>query len=171
MRKIGSARVTVLAAIVGAGIVAGGCAPSPPASLTRVSHPTWLIGTAWRLVSIQGRQPPIGSDPTLVFGRSGDVSGDGPCNSFGGIFDYDSTGGAIRIGNLLSTKRACLEPARTEAERVYVQALRVVVDASVDQDGRLVLSGSGAELVLEVGPQSLGPAVVPPPSSAPAAAP
>jgi hypothetical protein len=41
-----------------------------------------------------------------------------------------------------------------------------VTDVSVDPAGRLVLSGSGAELVFEVGPQSF-PAGGPPSSRAP----
>jgi heat shock protein HslJ len=168
MRRIGTVRIAVLVAIVGVGFVAAACAPSPPASLTRVSRPTSLIGSAWQLVSMQGRQPPVGSELTLNFGRSGDVSGDGACNSFGGIFEYDASRGSIRIGNLLSTNRACLEPARNEVDRIYFQALGVVGDANIDPDGRLVLSGSGAELVFEVGPQSF-PAGEPPSSDAPGA--
>ena len=171
MRRIGSGRVAILIALVGVDVVAGACAPAPPASLTRVSHPASLAGTAWQLDSLQGRQPPLGAVLTLIFGRSGDVSGEGACNGFGGSFDYDASRGAIRIGRLLSTKRACLEPARNDADRIYFQALGVVADASVDSAGRLVLSGSGAELVLEVGPQPIGAPVEEQPTAAPSDAP
>ena len=99
------------------------------------------------------------------------LTGAGACNGFGAIFGYEAHRGAVRIGNLLSTKRACFEPALNEADRMYFEALGAVSDASVDSAGRLVLSGSDAELVFEVGPQSLGPTVPEPPSTAPSEAP
>jgi heat shock protein HslJ len=109
-------------------------------------RPATLDGTAWKLVAVQGR-PVAGSGASLAFARGG-VSGDGGCNRFGGSFSYESATGALTIDALASTKRACLEPARNDLEAAYLRALRGVSAATIDSEGRLVLSGSGAELVL-----------------------
>jgi putative lipoprotein len=150
--------------LVIAGLV-GACAAEPAASAIRVSHPTTLTGTTWRLVAIGGAAVPTGPDVTATFGP-GDVSGNGGCNSFGGAYRYDPTNGALAIGDLVSTKRACVEPLRNEVEAAALQALRTATRAEMDEAGRLVISGAGAELLLEVGPQPAG-APVPAPSSAP----
>ncbi len=157
-------RGLVLAAFVAAGLAA--CASEAAPSVVRVSHPVTLSGTTWTLVSIQDRRPPVGPDVTVTFGPT-DVSGDGGCNSYGGAYRYDPTNGALAIGDLVSTKRACVEPARNDLETAFFQALRGASAVSVDPDGRLVVTGSGAELVLAVGPQPGGPPVLPPASTAP----
>ena len=159
--SIASVGVLIMVALL-VSAIAGGCSPAAAPSLARDSHPATLEMTAWRLVAIQGRQPPAGSDATLHF-EAGRVAGNGGCNSFGGSYLYDVATGALAIGDLGSTKRACVEPARNDLEAAYFQALRGVATASVDPDGRLILGGSGAELVFVVGPQPGGPATVPTP--------
>ena len=144
-----------------------GCAAEPPASLIRISHPTTLAGTTWRLVSIEGRRPPVGPDLTLSFEPDGRVAGEGACNGFGGSFLYEAATGRLRIDDLVSTKRACVEPARNDVETAYFAALRTVADASGDPEGRLVLPGGGAELLLAVGPRPVGPPIEASPSSRP----
>lgn len=156
-------RTFALGLALSAALGMAACAPEPPPSIARVSHPTTLAGTTWRLVSLQGRQPPIGREVTLIFGPNGEVEGDGGCNSFAGIPSYDPATGALRIEQLVSTKRACVEPARNDVEVAYFQALRMVTRASIDAESRLVLQGSAAELVFEVGPRSIDPVVTPPP--------
>ena len=103
-------------------VVLGACAPEPPASLTRTSHPTTLVGTTWRLVTLQGRQPPGDRDLTITFGRT-EIAGEGPCNSFGATYGYLPASGALQVGGLVATKRACVEPARSEFEAVYFRGL------------------------------------------------
>lgn len=153
MRRLRAARLaSVRVVAVFVLIVSGACAPAPSASLIRVSHPASLVGTAWRLVSIDGHKPPSSPDVTIAFGPS-DISGDGPCNSFGGTYAYDPTIGALQFGPLVSTKRACVDPVLNDAEAAYFGALHGVVGASDDPNGRLVLAGAGPELVFEVGPQ------------------
>jgi heat shock protein HslJ len=145
-----------------------GCAAEPPASLTRVSHPTSLAGTTWRLLSIQGASVPATPELTLAF--DGDrVSGNGGCNSFGGQFTYEPATGALAVSSLLSTMRACLEAARNDVESTYLKALQGAAVANMDSAGQLVLTGSGPELVFEVGPRQVGVPVEasPPGSTAP----
>jgi len=145
-----------------------GCAAEPPASLTRVSHPTSLAGTTWRLLSVQGRPVPAGPDLTLEFDADR-VSGNGGCNSFGGQFTYEPATGALAFSGLLSTMRACIEAGRNDVESAYLKALQGSAVANMDSDGHLVLSGSAAELVFEVGPRQVGVPVEasPPGSTAP----
>jgi putative lipoprotein len=151
--------VGILVAILAA------CAPQPASSsLTRISHPNDLAGTAWELVTIGGTAPSSGPSVTLLFGR-GEVSGNGSCNAFGGSYAYDPSTGALRVGDLVSTKRACIEPGRNEVEAAYLAALRAATDASIDENGRLVISGAGAPLVLAVGGVPVGPPVTQPPAS------
>jgi heat shock protein HslJ len=143
--------LTVIATVV----IVNACAPEPPASLTRVSHPTTLAGTTWRLLTIRGQSVPAGPDLTLEF--DGDrVSGNGGCNSFGGQFSYEPSTGAIGVSGLLSTMRACIDGARNDVERAYLAALQGTTVANMDSAGHLVLSGPASELVFEVGPRQVG---------------
>ena len=146
-------RVVVTVAAILLGLTA--CSAEPPGSLNRVSHPTTLAGTTWRLLSIQGR--PVAGIPEVTLAFDGDrVSGNGGCNSFGGQFTYEPATGALAVSGLLSTMRACAEPARNDVEAAYLKALPGVALASMDSAGHLVLTGSGAELVFEGGPRPAG---------------
>jgi heat shock protein HslJ len=136
-------------------IILNACAGEPPASLNRVSHPTTLAGTTWRLLSIQGRPVPAIPEVAIAF-DGGHISGNGGCNSFGGQFTYEPANGALAVSGLLSTMRACAEAARNDVESAYLKALPGMALASMDSAGHLVLTGSGAELVFEVGPRPAG---------------
>jgi heat shock protein HslJ len=147
--------IRALLAAVATMFILTACAAEPPASLTRVSHPTNLAVTSWRLLSVQGRSVPAGPDVTLEF--NGDqVSGNGGCNTFGGQFTYEPATGALALSSLFSTMRACVEPARNDVETAYLKALQSAAVANMDSAGHLVLTGSGAELVFEVGPRQVG---------------
>lgn len=119
-----------------------------PSGTPSASPPAGLAGTTWRLVSIQDLRPPLGSDVTLAFTAS-DISGNGGCNTFNGSYALDPASGSLRIGDLGSTKRACVEPGRGDLENAYFAALRGAAAASLDADGRLVVAGAGAKLVFE----------------------
>lgn len=75
------------------------------------------------------------------------VTGDGGCNEFGGAFSVDSASGTLAIGDLVSTKRACVDPAANDLEQAYLAALDRVTSAVLDATGRLVLAGGGATLI------------------------
>lgn len=124
-------------------VVAACTSPTPPTPAP--SRFTPLAGTTWKLVSIAGAVPPPGAPVTIAFEQA-DVSGIGPCNLFNGGYALDPSG-AIRIMDLISTKRACVEQARNELETALFAALRTVDAASVGEDGRLVLGGPGGRLV------------------------
>ena len=100
---------------------------------------------------IQDLRPPFGPDVTLAFTGS-DISGNGGCNAFNGSYTIDLASGSLHIGDLVSTKRACVEPGRADLENAYFVALRGAVAASLDSGGRLVVAGAGARLAFEPAP-------------------
>ena len=139
-----TARLFVLLLL--AGLALSACGES---SLTREAHPTTLAGTAWRVVSINGRPPVARSEPTAAFGPA-NVTGSSGCNSYGGAYTYDPSTGSIAFKDLMMTLMLCIEPARNDIETLFNQAINQATSASIDPQGRLVLSGPGGEIVLAV---------------------
>jgi heat shock protein HslJ len=133
----------LLPLIVLASLALGACTP-----VVRESRPTTLAGTAWRVVSVNGRPPVLGSEPTATFTAT-EVEGSAGCNTYGGIYAYDASSGLLAFGNLAMTKMAC-DAARNEVETRFTQAIAEVTSASIDPDGRLVLNGPAGEIVLTV---------------------
>jgi len=119
------------------------------ADLTRDAHPTALGGSAWRVVSVNGRPPIAGSEPTAIFAAT-DVKGSAGCNSYGGQYAYDPATGAIAFRNLAMTAMGCVEPGGNDFEGIFSTAISKATSASIDPEGRLVLSGTGGEIVLAV---------------------
>jgi hypothetical protein len=48
------------------------------------------------------------------------------------------------------TLMACAEPGRDDFEGIFTQAMNQARSASIDPEGRLVLSGPGGEIVFAV---------------------
>ncbi len=117
--------------------------------LTREARPATLGGSAWRVVSVNGRPPIAGSEPTAVFAAT-EVKGSAGCNSYGGEYAYDPSTGAIAFRDLAMTAMACAEAARNDFEGNFTIAINKATSASIDPEGRLVLSGPGGEIVLAV---------------------
>ncbi len=133
-------------ALVIAALSLGACSES---DLIREAHPTTLAGTAWRVVSINGRPSVAGSEPTTVFAAA-EVRGSAGCNSYGGAYGYEPSTGAITFRELGMTAMLCAEPIRNEIEAAFTAAITQAATASIDPEGRLVLSGPGGEIVLTV---------------------
>lgn len=97
-----------------------------------------LAGTSWTLVELNGQPLVPGGEPlTLNFAADEQrVSGYGGCNQFSG--EYAQNGASLRMGPLLSTRRACLEPALNTQETAYFQALESANRYSIE-GGQLVL--------------------------------
>ncbi|HET7029356.1 MAG TPA: META domain-containing protein [Candidatus Limnocylindrales bacterium] len=135
-------------------LVVTACAPEPAPTPIRGSHLATLATTRWTVVAIGGQA--IAPRPEVLLGFDATtVAGSGGCNGFGGSYAYDPASGALRITDLVSTKRACGDPATGRAEAAYFEALRGAAVASVDPDGRLVIDGAGPELRLAVADQPL----------------
>jgi heat shock protein HslJ len=133
-------------------LVAVACGPEPGSSVVRLSHLATLTGTRWTVVAIGGQA--VAPRPEVLLGFDAqDVAGSGGCNGFGGTYAYDPGSGRLRFGDLISTKRACVDHVTGSVEAAYVQALRGAAVASVDPEGRLVIDGSGPELLLTIAGQ------------------
>ena len=116
--------------------------------LTRDAHPTTLAGTTWRVVAINGQAMVPGVEPTAQFAEN-ELQGSSGCNSYGGDYTYEPSTGAISFGELSTTLMLCDGPAGA-AETAFSQAINQAQSASIDPEGRLVLTGPGGEIVLVV---------------------
>lgn len=91
-----------------------GCSTTPGASA--------LDDREWKLTWVAGiSSMPGGAAPTIRFGSDGRLAGNSGCNSAGAT--YTAEGDRLTIGAIMSTKRACIEAARNELERAYLDAL------------------------------------------------
>ena len=100
--------------------------------------PSPLAGASWRLVELNGQPPVAGGDTLTLSFAAGEerVSGNGGCNQFSG--PYTQNGASLRIGPLISTRRACIEPAANAQETAYFQALESANRYAIE-GGQLVL--------------------------------
>lgn len=109
----------------------------------RSSNP--LVGTSWRLVSLQPGQSlvPTNNAITLVFGTNGQVSGSGGCNSFNGPYSVNNIN--LSIGPLTSGQVACDAPIMDQ-ERAYFQALQSARTYTFNINQLIMRDGNGAEV-------------------------
>ena len=126
--------------------VATACGSGEPAPSVRDGHPRILAGTSWRVVSVAGRTPLAGSEPTIAFTAT-NASGSGGCNQWFGAYRYDTNGG-LTFGDLGMTAMACLEDPKNALETAFMTALGQTNLASTDPRGLLVLSGPGGQIFL-----------------------
>jgi len=101
-----------------------------------------LEGTTWTLVEVGGQPArPAGTSgaPSMRFDaaetRAGGNTG---CNSFGG--SYALSGGSLRFGALVSTRRACVDEALNAQEAAFLGALDATRSWRID-GSTLVLGG------------------------------
>ena len=112
-----------------------------------------LAGTRWVITSIDGKAP---SGPALTadFSNDGRVSGDSGCNSYSGPFIQD--GRKVQFGELLSTRRACVDDLRQRQESQVLRILQGTTTLDLRR-GRLTVRGEEGTVVLtQSGPQVLG---------------
>lgn len=97
-----------------------------------------LTAMKWTLEAIKG--VPVaraGQAAFLVFdGAKGSAGGNSSCNVFGG--SYTSSGKTLRITDVVSTMRACIEDKRMQIEREFLDGLRETNRYEI-QKGRLLL--------------------------------
>ncbi|CAA2099515.1 META domain-containing protein [Variovorax paradoxus] len=97
-----------------------------------------IEGPAWRLVQLGDEPIAPGSDAQLQFDRSsGRVSGSGGCNRISGTFTR--SGSTLKIGQMASTRMACLDPTRGANEAQFIAALQSTASYSLAGPGRLAL--------------------------------
>ena len=130
-------------------LVVGALGVGVPAQAQGAGTP--LAGTSWQLVELNGQPLVPGGEPlTLVFAADEPrVSGYGGCNQFSG--EYAQNGASLRIGPLLSTRRACLEPALNTQETAYFQALESTTRYSIE--GGQLVPYRGSQVVARFAPE------------------
>jgi heat shock protein HslJ len=115
----------------------------------RDARPSNLTGSAWQVVAINGRAPILKGEPTMIFAAA-EVKGSAGCNSYGGRYSYDPSTGSIAFAEFSMTAMACQEGARNDYESLFTTSIGKVTAASMDPNGRLVLSGPATEIILAV---------------------
>lgn len=108
-----------------------GCGGDPEGLLTEYR---------WELVALADQALASRQQLTLEFGTTGQFSGQGPCNRFGG--SYELTGEGLRLQGLYSTRMAC-GATRMEQERTLFEHLETVVRFELENPYTLILVGTG----------------------------
>jgi heat shock protein HslJ len=114
-------------------------------------QPGALAGVTWHATGINNGQQAVvsvaaGSDPTAIYDEAGTVSGNSGCNEYNGPAVVE--GDAVRIGPLVSTRRACADPAVNDQETAFLNALQAATTFEAragklelrDADGALQVS-------------------------------
>jgi heat shock protein HslJ len=122
-------------------LVIAGCA-TPRESTVPVPE---LAGTRWFVTRIDGRPPLRGMPLMADFTAEGRIAGDSGCNSFSG--PYVQTGSTVQIGELLSTRRACVDSALQQQESHLLDILQGASMARL-VGGQLQLRAEDGTLVL-----------------------
>lgn len=132
----------IYALVVPASLVAG-CATSPGRPGSGFTTPE-LAGTRWVVTSIDGRAP-IGPAITADFSNDGRVSGDAGCNGYSGPLIQD--GRKVQFGELLSTRRACVDDGRQRQETRLLDIMQGSATLQLNR-GRLTVRADEGYLVL-----------------------
>jgi len=100
----------------------------------------------WILEAISGKPiPTVQQQAFIVFDPAkGGAGGDTSCNVFGG--NYSTNGNKIKFTQGISTMRACIEDARMDIERGFLEGLRVVDRYEIIADKLYLYRGTKAVL-------------------------
>jgi heat shock protein HslJ len=105
--------------------------------------PSALEGTAWRLLSLNGRSPIEGSTITIAFAE-GKVQGNAGCRSYRG--SYEASGDDIGFPFLEMTELTCPKPeAWLAQEGEYTDSLGLATDYRLGEGQLEIFTASGAD--------------------------
>jgi heat shock protein HslJ len=117
-----------------------------------------LSGTRWFVTRIDGK-PPLHDVPLMAdFTVEGRINGDSGCNNFSG--PYVQTGSTVQIGELLSTRRACVDSAVQHQESRLLDILQGASMARLVK-GELHLNTDQGSLVLSPASISIATSAAP----------
>nr|PZN63350.1 MAG: hypothetical protein DIU62_11190 [Pseudomonadota bacterium] len=106
-----------------------------------------LGGTRWTIVAVDGGAPVRGESPLSVeFGVDGRVSGNSGCNSFSGPYIREES--VLRIGEVMSTRRACVDERRQRQEARVLAILRGDARVRRERDDTISLRSEAGSLLL-----------------------
>jgi putative lipoprotein len=108
--------------------------PGRPEAAVAQSGQAALAGT-WTLEDVGGARAAAGVESYVSLTAEGEVLGRGGCNGFRGRYKVD--GGALTLGPLAATRRAC-PPPQMQQETRFLAALEATRGFRIE-DGRLVL--------------------------------
>jgi len=129
----------LLVLMVAAGLLASGC--------QTVKSP--LVDRTWVLTSYNGpdnvpHDAAAGATVNATFdSTTGQVTGSGGCNSYGGAFHVDRLN--VTVDSIVHTERACLDPALNTQETNFFTALQAAQEFRVGHE-TLTITGGGWEL-------------------------
>jgi heat shock protein HslJ/uncharacterized membrane protein/membrane-bound inhibitor of C-type lysozyme len=103
-----------------------------------------IVGPRWSLVEMDGAAVPADAGIELRFDAEGRVSGSTGCNNLGGPVEVQDR--RLRFGDLATTRRACLDPARSAREQAFVSRL-ATVDGYTVGAGTLELHTGGRPIL------------------------
>jgi heat shock protein HslJ len=116
--------------------------------------PKGMLETQWKLIEIRHSGQDVKdatytgvAGTTLLFELEGRVGGSSPCNTYSAPYQAGA-GEQLTIGDVVSTRRACLDPALQALESKYYSALSGVSSYSLD-GSRLRLFYDNGQGVLE----------------------
>ena len=101
-----------------------------------------LSGAPWQVQTLNSK--PVGNAAvTLAFPETGKLAGKAACNNY--MASYAAEGDKFTIQPGAMTRKACMPPLM-ELEQQFVEALKGVDTAVLNDLGELVLSGEGVEI-------------------------
>ncbi len=139
----------------------GSIALSGAAQAQESGLPQEILGTTWELVAIHHSEQDVkdttGVEITLQFTNDGRVGGESTCNFYSAPYQAGA-GQALTIGQIISTRRACVDPSLQALENEYYGALGGVTQYRFE-GARLRLFFDGGQSVLEFAATSSSPAM------------
>lgn len=105
-----------------------------------------LANSQWTLTGLNGRTPLDAAPISLQFEAGDRLSGNSGCNQYGAT--YQAEGKALTIGEIFSTKMACVDEGLNSQEVEYQQALAAAAQFELDGDTLTVLDGQGAAVLV-----------------------
>lgn len=103
-----------------------------------------LIGN-WEASEIAGTPAAGAVIPSLSFGTSGEVAGNGGCNGYGGT--YTSEGNTLKIEGVVSTMMACEDQTLMTQETTFLSSLQSAASYTIEGDTLTLLDADGTALV------------------------
>lgn len=125
----------------------------------RIGISVLLVGTVMsgcssggtRAESPRGEWQRVDTTQTLSFVEARRISGDAGCNRFSGALEIDANN-TMRIGPVMSTKRACADAGKMRQETEYLRSLGQVTGFRFPAPDRLILVDEAGQPVLTFQP-------------------
>lgn len=134
--------IGALAALLLGGLLLAACAAPSAGQPAPAGAPEGLAGTSWVLSDLNGA-PPV-AEATLQFDGEGRLAGSTGCNRYSG--GYSVEGATMAVGQLISTKMACMADGAMTQEADFLGALGQAASYSIAGDTLTIEAADGASL-------------------------